>query len=225
MKMSRTKPKISFAGLSLEAIGTKIAAEGLNGNEKAMLLAVQTNGLALQYGSLGIKENLGIAQAAVEQNGLALKYVDKRSLSNVAILIAACKQNVSSLDSIELDQDIKDRVIRSSKVNSWDQIKEAEKYEEEASSSPSIMKKITDLIQVFKNFLQGLLPASFKRENAATDTIIKSGNDDYVSSQSESFSAEKLIQRAKEQDDPVDSTQSRESTASLPEASKGKGPQ
>ncbi|MBT4884646.1 MAG: hypothetical protein HON55_00660, partial [Legionellales bacterium] len=48
MKISRTKPKISFAGLSLEAIGTKIAAEGLKGNEKAMLLAVQTNGLALQ---------------------------------------------------------------------------------------------------------------------------------------------------------------------------------
>ena len=62
-------------------------------NDSLFSFLMESDGLALQYTSNHMRNNVNICAAAVQQNGLALQYVPQDMRNNVNICAAAVKQN------------------------------------------------------------------------------------------------------------------------------------
>ena len=60
-------------------------------------LTRKQNGRALEYASVGLKENQEVVLAAVMQNGMALEYASDRLKNNIDVVLAAVIQNGEAL--------------------------------------------------------------------------------------------------------------------------------
>ena len=69
----------------------------LQENKKVVKAAVSQNGLALQYASMGLQDDVTTALVACRQNGLALQYVSKRLTNNKDVVLAAVRRNGMAL--------------------------------------------------------------------------------------------------------------------------------
>lgn len=70
----------------------------LQENKKVVKAAVCQNGLALQYASMGLQDDVTTAIVACRQNGLALQYVSERLTNDKDVVLAAVRRTGMALE-------------------------------------------------------------------------------------------------------------------------------
>ena len=107
-----------YIGKSLAEI--KEMLTGLENNSKEMLQAVKANGLALQFGSEAIRENLDIARAAILENAMALEHVSEHGEKDyfakyMSLVVLAYSCNPDSFKYVKIPNINKKELAESAK--------------------------------------------------------------------------------------------------------------
>lgn len=110
--------KIKNAIITVKSDGLQLEyLKDLQNNKEVVLFAVQSNGDALQYASINLKEDKEVVLAAVGNKASALKYANKKYKTDTDIIAEIIIKNPSEFAKVEYQTDLPKEDIKAYYLN------------------------------------------------------------------------------------------------------------